>query len=146
MAQASSKWPKCIVVVVVGEYQKPNHTISKNIKTLIISRAEKKCFFSPPRRTCSLPLCKQNPILDPLVKRQKEKKNVFVSNAYEHCKWLASPVELIYFYYSWQVLQTSKSRSLCNWGSRFPLRFEGWMTIPSRVKMHTGQQSEACSD
>lgn len=30
----------------MGEYQKPNHTISKNIKTLIISRAEKNIFFS----------------------------------------------------------------------------------------------------
>lgn len=36
--------------------------------------------------------------------------------------------------YSREELQTSKSKLLCNWGSCFPLLFEGWVTIPSLEK------------
>lgn len=53
----------------------------------------------------------RNSIMDPLVKTPKIKKSVLVSNAYEHCKWLASPVELIYFYYAWQELQSKTSKN-----------------------------------
>lgn len=74
MAQASSKWPKCIIVVVVGEYQKPNHTISKNIKTLIISRAEKKCFFPSPRRNMQSAALQAKPDSGPIGETSKRKE------------------------------------------------------------------------
>lgn len=127
--------PKCIVVIVVGEYQKPNHTISKNIKTLIISRAEKISFFFFKFLVWNMQsaaLQARNSIMDPLVKTPKIKKSVLVSNAYEHCKWLASPVELIYFYNAWQELQSKtskKSRSLCGRGSRSFISRAGWFLL-----------------
>lgn len=105
----------------MGEYQKPNHTISKNIKTLIISRAEKNIFPLP-----NMPLCKQK--LRPVGETSEIK---IVSYAYEHCKCLA--LELIHFM---RGAADFKIQVIVQLRNSLPLLFEGWMTIPSLEKMH----------